>query len=232
MPNEAKSHNGSSLKQNLSTAARMTKQQTAARKEGARGKVHARPASDAPTAAKPAKAGKANKASKTEAKKAKTEAKRAKKDKGLTKRSAAKEGVKREKGATKDASTASLLWRMRVPLIIVAAIVLAVVIIYPVAQPYYVAMRDGQRQEAQIAAVEARNAELGAENEALKTDEGIEAQARKDYGYVKEGDKSAVVTNVGEGSSSGLPDQVDVDEIKAPQSWYYSILDTVFFYSS
>lgn len=115
--------------------------------------------------------------------------------------------------------------------IALAAVVVCAAILYPVAKPYYAAMRDGQRSEAQIEAVEERNEALSEENSALKTDEGIEAQARSDYGYVMEGEESAIVTNVEDSSSiTGVPEQVDVDSVTAPQTWYYDILDAVFFY--
>lgn len=121
--------------------------------------------------------------------------------------------------------------KLRVALIVVCVFAVALAIVYPTAKSYYQAMREGQRYEAQLAAVQARNDALEKDTEALKTDEGIEAQARKDYGYVKKGDKSAVVTNADEdGSSSLKPGQIDTSEIEAPVTWYYSILDKVFFY--
>lgn len=105
--------------------------------------------------------------------------------------------------------------------------------LYPVAKPYYVAMRDGQRTEAQLAAVEERNEALAEENASLKTDEGIEAQARNDFGFVMKGEESAIVTGVeGQSSLTSVPDPVDTDAITAPSTWYYDLLDALFAYDN
>ena len=158
--------------------------------------------------------------------------------KPYAKRSARDEGVKRDKGSAGEAKAGDMLGRflpkgkLRVVSIVLFVIVLSVAIVYPAARPYYTAVRDGQRYDAQLAAVQERNDALKEETEALKTNEGIEAQARNDYGYVKKGDKSAVVTNAKDSSASNTkPGQVDIDAIKAPKTWYYSILDKVFFYN-
>lgn len=117
--------------------------------------------------------------------------------------------------------------------VLLAFVLLCGAILYPVAKPYYVAMRDTQRYEAQIAAVEERNEALTEENESLDTDEGVEAQARNDYGYVMKGENSVIVTGVEASTSiTDVPDAVDVDSITAPETWYYDILDAVFCYDN
>ncbi len=114
---------------------------------------------------------------------------------------------------------------------VVCVLALAIVFLYPLAQDYYKSFRDEQRVQAQVDAVADRNSAIEKENSDLETDEGVENQARKELGWVKDGDQSAVVTNAGEGSStdSKLPSRVDTDSIEAPHTWYYDILDTVFF---
>lgn len=113
----------------------------------------------------------------------------------------------------------------------VGIILLVLVLLYPVGRDYYKTLRMEQRLQAQLDAVNARNDAVEAENEALQTDEGVENQARTEYGWVREGENSAVVTNQ-EGTvdnASRLPDHLDTDSIHAPSTWYYSILDTIFF---
>lgn len=120
-------------------------------------------------------------------------------------------------------------WRT---LAIVGCIILfAIIVLYPVGRDYYKTMRTEQRLQAQLDAVNERNEAVQAENDALQTEEGIENQARSDLGWVREGESSAVVTNE-QGTvdnASRLPDHLDEKSITAPQTWYYTILDTIFF---
>lgn len=119
----------------------------------------------------------------------------------------------------------------RVAIVAACILVFTIVVLYPVGRDYYQTMRTEQRLQAQLDAVIERNEAVQAENEALQTDEGIENQAHADLGWVKEGEEAAVVTNE-QGTAdavSRLPDRLDVDSITAPQTWYYSILDTIFF---
>ena len=111
----------------------------------------------------------------------------------------------------------------RVLAIVACIIVFALVVLYPVGRDYYKTMRTEQRLQAQLDAVTERNEAVQAE--------GIENQARSDLGWVREGESSAVVTNE-QGTvdnASRLPDHLDEKSITAPQTWYYSILDTIFF---
>ena len=63
-------------------------------------------------------------------------------------------------------------------------------------------------------------------------DNGSGSKLPAEYGWVEKGDQSALVTNAGDnGSGSKLPAQPDLESIKAPQTWYYSLLDAVFFVS-
>lgn len=125
-----------------------------------------------------------------------------------------------------------LAGKSRVVLVVLGILVLCCVVLYPVGKDYYHTMREGQRLQAQIDAVDERNVTLEEETESLQTDEGIEAQARNDYNYVKEGEHAASVTNAqGSPGATDLPVQIDEDDIKAPQTWYYTILDVIFFYS-
>ena len=129
------------------------------------------------------------------------------------------------------ARAAGIAEHRRTIIIVVAAIVVVVAILYPAARTYYQSVRDEQRLQAQVEAVNAYNEAVQAENEALQTEEGIENQAREDLGLVKEGEQEAIVTNEQGGASntSKLPEKVDESKITAPKTWYYSILDAIFF---
>lgn len=119
----------------------------------------------------------------------------------------------------------------RVPAIVACIVLLAVIILDPVGRDYYQTMRTQQRLQAQLDAVTERNEAVQAENDALQTEEGVENQARSDLGWVREGESSAVVTNE-QGTvdnTSRLPEHLDEKSITAPQTWYYTILDTIFF---
>ena len=119
----------------------------------------------------------------------------------------------------------------RVPAIVACIVLLAVIILYPVGRDYYQTMRTQQRLQAQLDAVTERNEAVQAENAALQTEEGVENQARYDLGRVREGESSAVVTNE-QGTvdnTSRLPEHLDEKSITAPQTWYYTILGTIFF---
>ena len=220
MPHTRQTQHGSSLRQTVGQAARLATEEQAQRQRAGsqRARERGTKASAAKAAGKPAKRT-ATTSQKKQAKKAANAARR--------------QGKARVAASTASVPARVGLTFLRVVAVVLVFAVACAAILYPVAKPYYTAMRDGQRSEAQIAAVEERNEALEEENESLETDEGIEAQARNDYGYVMKGEESAVVTNA-EGSSSitDVPDQVDVDEICAPQTWYYDILDQIFFYDN
>ena len=153
---------------------------------------------------------------------------------GVTKRKASAELVK----ATKEESAKKKKRRsfeFRGPtraLVIVLVVVLVLgFILYPVGRSYYKSLREQQQLEATLEAIEQRNDEIQKQNDALETQEGIEAQAREELGWVSDGEESAVVTNIteDEDSTGKLPEQVDEEKIQPPHTWYYDILDIVFF---
>ena len=118
-------------------------------------------------------------------------------------------------------------------LAVTAAIVaiVCVALLYPAARTFYESKRIEQRTEAQLQAVNERNAKIQRQNDYLQTDEGIEDQARKEGGYIKSGEEGVVITNGSQNAdtTTQLPDQVNLDQIHAPSTWYYDILDAVFF---
>lgn len=174
---------------------------------------------------------------------------RGRKSSSTTKRHATKEQVKEEKQGRRskhahDAKTeqkgfkgllvrageifADMNLAMRVLLLVVVLAIAAAAILYPIGCTYYQAMRQEQRYQAELDAVNARNDALKEENDSLKTDEGVENQARKDLGWVKDGEQAVIISNSNENSESEMPNQVDSDDIHAPRTWYYDILDVIF----
>lgn len=168
-----------------------------------------------------------------------------------TKRRASKEQIKQEKDAQKKArhkereaaaqarkegkpvkAALESLLAVPFPLKVVGGIVifllLSFALLYPMGCTYYQAMRDQQRNQAELDAVNARNDIIQQENNALGTDEGVESQARKELGWVKDGEQAVIISNSDSDTSSGMPEQVDGDSIEAPHTWYYDILDVVF----
>ena len=109
---------------------------------------------------------------------------------------------------------------------------LVITFCYPSAKTYYTEMRKTQKYEAELAALDDRNAQLKANVEALSTDQGIEDKAKNDYGYVKEGEGSALVQGIERDKQSALPAYVDPDKIEVDDAWYTPTLDFIFGYSN
>lgn len=224
MPHTPQTKHGTSLRTRASTAAALTAQRQQQRRARA-----SRSDPEGPRAKKPSK--RAEQPPEKHAARAKSKSKAKPKTKPqTTPRKADRSSSTSSTGAGKPSlrsrfATASR-GRVIVCLIVVLAIV-AVALLYPAGQDYYQTLREKQRSEAQLAAVNSRNEAISQKNDELETDEGIEDAARE-QGYVEEGEKS-VYTNVKGDSSSQLPDQVDIDSIHAPSTWYYNILDVIFF---
>ncbi len=153
-----------------------------------------------------------------------------------TKREKRKEAKAKEKGKEKSGKThkrdsVNHTRRRYVLVACLLVIVVSISFLYPTTRTYYESLRQEQRKEAQAQALNERNAEIQAQNDYLQTDEGVETQARKSGGYVKDGEEGVVITNSNEESDSStkLPEQIDINSIHAPQTWYYNILDAIFF---
>ena len=148
------------------------------------------------------------------------------------KRAKAKEKGSKEKGSkTHKRDSVNHTRRRYVLVACLLVIVVSISFLYPTTRTYYESVRQEQRKEAQAQALNDRNAEIQAQNDYLQTDEGIETQARKSGGYVKDGEEGVVITNSNEeaDNSTKLPEQIDINSIHAPKTWYYDILDAIFF---
>jgi cell division protein FtsB len=103
---------------------------------------------------------------------------------------------------------------------------------YPSAKTCYHQARKTEKLQAEQTAVLARNEQVQKNVDALNTEEGIEATAHAELGYVKSGEGTAIVQGVETESSSKLVQYVDPNSITAPNQWYNGILDIVFFYDN
>lgn len=128
-------------------------------------------------------------------------------------------------------SWSSMGRKSKIALCILLVLVIIIAILYSPLQNYYQSLRKEQHQQAILDAYTERNDTIKQDNEALKTDEGISAKARNELGWVEKGDNAVIVDNADSDSENAFPDQVDEDSIHAPSTWYYTILDAIFFVS-
>lgn len=92
-----------------------------------------------------------------------------------------------------------------VTVILIASLVLAAWVLYPVIRLQYQQQREKATLEQELAGLQARNASLRAQVDRLKTPEGVEEVARESLGLVKEGEQMYVVTE-GEPTRAPAPD--------------------------
>lgn len=113
---------------------------------------------------------------------------------------------------------------------VAVCLVLSGVLLYPDAQRCYRSVRDLDQKQAEYAAVEARNETMQEDVNALSTDAGIEDRARREFGWVKDGEQSANVSGLsgegGDGDSFSAP--VQPGSVAAPETWYSKLLDPLF----
>ncbi|MDR3036930.1 MAG: septum formation initiator family protein [Coriobacteriales bacterium] len=116
-----------------------------------------------------------------------------------------------------------------VSVVILLFLVLAAVMLYPVAREYYVAQRENDRLSAEYQAVLERNEKIRQQIDDLQTPEGIEDRAREEWGWVKQGEQAVNITGLNiTDSSTGLPTAVESGSIKAPEDWWTQTLDEFF----
>lgn len=117
--------------------------------------------------------------------------------------------------------------------LVLTLLVLAAVgagILYPAARTYYITVRNNDRLDAELTAIQQRNDTIQSQIDTLSTDEGVADEARTELGWVVNGENSVTVTGIGNTTSSTtLPATVDTSTISAPTTWYSRILDRVFF---
>lgn len=104
--------------------------------------------------------------------------------------------------------------------------------LYGPAQTYYHAVRQHDQQQAELAAVEARNAELQSTVDYLQTEAGIEQSARDELGWVRDGENSVYVqgldTDDEDSGTASTAGSIVPGSVEAPETWYSPILDAIF----
>jgi cell division protein FtsB len=116
-----------------------------------------------------------------------------------------------------------------VVLVLVVGIVLAVVMLYPVAREYYVAVRNNEQLNAEYQALLERNQKIQDQIDELQTPIGIEDHAREEFGWVKEGEEAVNITGLNiTDSSTKLPSAIEPGSIEAPEHWWTQTLDEFF----
>lgn len=118
----------------------------------------------------------------------------------------------------------------------VVCVLLVFVFLYSPAQQYYKAQRESARLSLEYSIVEQRNEVLDDQNDTLASDAGMEDAVRQKYGYVKQGDSTAVVTGLSDRvvGTALAADNDDIEAnvlsstVKAPEEWYTPFLDAFF----
>lgn len=239
MPNEPRNKTGRTLKEQLKAAADATAAEQSARKSAREERSKRKKSSDeaGQKSASSARSSRCRSGKQGEGRSAKDTSER------VTKRHASREQVNEERKLEREASkpkegfhpvkaAIEIFGNMglgyRIVTCIVAFILIVGVVLYPIGCTYYQAMRQQQQLQAVLDAVNERNDAIDNENKQLETDEGVENQARQEYGWVKDGENATVVTNGSDGSGNDMPSQVDETKIEPPRTWYYDILDVIF----
>jgi cell division protein FtsB len=113
--------------------------------------------------------------------------------------------------------------------VIIFSLVLAAVMLYPVARDFYLAKRENDRVNAENQAVLNRNDAIQQQIDELQTLEGIEDRAREEFGWVREGEEAVNITGITVSeSSTGLPPAIEPGSVEAPETWWTQVLDEFF----
>lgn len=121
--------------------------------------------------------------------------------------------------------------KLNVPVWAVVLIVIAIALfgLYVPGKEYYHALRDQQRLENELALNEARNAQMKEKVDGLQTPQGIEDEARENYGLVLPGENAVnVVEESTQTSPPVVTEDVKAGSGQAPSTWYYDALDAIF----
>ncbi len=113
--------------------------------------------------------------------------------------------------------------RHLVVVVVLAAIAVVVLAVYPPAKSYYLAWRTGTDLQATYDSLSQSNEDLQGDLSRLQTKEGIEDEARK-KGYVSPGETAVNV--------EGLPDDSASGQTQQEKPWYIQLGDTIFGYTA
>jgi cell division protein FtsB len=113
--------------------------------------------------------------------------------------------------------------------VLVLAVVVTAVTLYPVAREYYIADRENIRLNAEQQALIERNGKIRDQIDELGTPTGIENRAREEFGWVKEGEEAVNITGLGATTSSTrLPATIEPGSVEVPKTWWTETLDEFF----
>jgi len=108
-------------------------------------------------------------------------------------------------------------------------LILACWFLYAPAKQYYVTARSFDRLEAEYSAVQEHNQTLQKQVDSLSSPAGIEDRARKEFGWIKEGEQGGTVYGIErEPEEVSYTKTVAPGSVEAPQAWYTALLDVVF----
>lgn len=114
-------------------------------------------------------------------------------------------------------------------LMVAACLVLSCVFLYPTAKQYYTTVREHDQLQAEYEALQQRNATIQAEVDSLSTEAGIEDRARKEFGWVKEGENAANVYGLDTYENESTYNKaVTPGSVEAPDTWYSPVLYIIF----
>ncbi|MGI6216259.1 MAG: hypothetical protein ACOYIK_01470 [Coriobacteriales bacterium] len=153
-----------------------------------------------------------------------------------SKKSALSKGSGKSKAEKQKGSSARRIknWavsKARVIVAVVAVVAVVGVVLYPAARDYYIALRDYDKANTELALVNDRNNAISDGINQMKTDAGIEDYVREQYGWVKSGENSVTVKGLSEETTSdtAIPATVDTNAVTVDDAWYNDILDAFFF---
>ena len=115
--------------------------------------------------------------------------------------------------------------------IILAALALLAVAIYPGLQNWWQVRRDMQLLQSESDALAHRNDQIQALIDALGTAEGIESRAREEFGWVLPGEDAVNVSGLdSHNSSTSLPESIAPGSLRPDIDWITDTLDFIFNY--
>jgi len=115
--------------------------------------------------------------------------------------------------------------------IVIAALTIALVLIYPALQNWWQVRRDIQLLEAESTALEARNSQIQGQIDVLGTPEGIESRAREQFGWVMPDEQAVNIIGLSsQDSTTALPENVEPGSIKPELDWLTETIDLLLGY--
>ena len=110
---------------------------------------------------------------------------------------------------------------------VAVCLLMTVVFLYPPAQQYYQEVRERDRLQAEYEAIQQRNDAIQRQVDYLSGDAGVEDKARREFGWVLEGEQSVSVSGIDVEDDSTFTANIVAGEVPAPDTWY-SFLDPLF----